>query len=114
VAGQAARRLEDRAKRFALIRRRLAPSSFRTVPVEPGRVSAAQPETPMITRGSLLVFRQPLQLVIGSMWPAAGGPRSASEARRLVPEKMETLAEAEAAAASVAAKGGRSHKVAAH
>ena len=34
-----------------------------------------------------------------------------SEARRLVPEKMETLAEAGAAAASVAAKGGKSDKV---
>jgi len=33
---------------------------------------------------------------------AAGGPRSESEARRLVPEKTETLAEAGAAAASVA------------
>jgi hypothetical protein len=54
------------------------------------------------------------QLVIGLrlMRLAAGGPPSESEARRLVPEKMGTLAEAGAAAASVAARGGKSHKVA--
>src|SRR5260370_42168693 len=44
------------------------------------------------------------QLVIGLrlMRLAAGGPRRESEARRLVPEKTETLAEAGAAAPSVA------------
>jgi len=54
------------------------------------------------------------QLVIGlrMMRLAAGCPRSQSEVRRLVPEKMETLVEAGAAAASVAARGGKSHKVA--
>jgi hypothetical protein len=43
---------------------------------------------------------------------AAGGPSSESEARRLVPEKIRTLAEAGAAAAYVTARGGKSHKVA--
>ena len=54
------------------------------------------------------------QLVIGLRMRrlAAGGPRSESEARRLVPEKMETLAEAGATAAFAAARGGKSHKVA--
>jgi hypothetical protein len=44
VAGQAARRLEDRGEAVRLVRRQLAASSFRTVSVELGRVSAAQPE----------------------------------------------------------------------
>jgi hypothetical protein len=98
---------------------RLAPSSFRTVPVEAGRAYAAQPDTPMINpwftlgvQAARLTWEAQLVIGLRIMRLAAGGPRSESEARRLVPEKMGTLAEAGAAAASVAARGGKSHKVA--
>jgi hypothetical protein len=100
-----------------LVRRRLAASSFRTVPVE--ALSAAQPENavdkPLVhswRSGSRLIWEAQFVIGLRIMRLAAGGSRSESEARRLVPEKMETLAEAGAAAASVAAKGGESNKVA--
>ena len=51
-------------------------------------------------------------LALRMMRLAAGGAPSESEARLLVSEKMDVLAEAGAVAASIAVSGGSGHKVA--
>jgi hypothetical protein len=43
---------------------------------------------------------------------AAQGPRSQSEARRMVTEKVAALTEAQAAAVATAINGGKSHRIA--
>lgn len=59
-----------------------------------------------------LTWEAQMVIALRMMRLAAGGARSRSEARRLVSEKMEALAEAGTTTASVLLSDGSSHKAA--
>jgi hypothetical protein len=59
-----------------------------------------------------LTWEAQIVVALRMMRLAGGGARSKSEARTLIPEKMEAFAEAGAAATSIAIAGGDAHKVA--
>jgi hypothetical protein len=59
-----------------------------------------------------LAWEAPTVVALRMVRLAAGGVPSVSKARLLVSEKMDVLAEAGAAAASIAVSGGSGHKVA--
>jgi hypothetical protein len=91
---------------------RFAPCRLRRCPQLSQRTPLINPWFTLGVQAARLIWEAQFVIGLRIMRLAAGGSRSESEARRLVPEKMETLAEAGAAAASVAAKGGESNKVA--